>query len=319
MASPSPAISGQTVTLTATVAPRRRARRSARVSFYNGETLLGMGTVNFSGVATLSTSTLPPGADSLTAVYSGNTTSATSSSPAVMETISAVTLAVTTTTIAAPTPALAGQLVTFTATVAPTPTGAPLGSVSFYNGATLLGMGTVSVSGVATFTTSSLPAGSDTLTAALFRQHHLRHVHLRRGNENECSYATATTVILAPNPPVDGLKRTFTATVASSADGRHLGTVSFFSGATLLGMGTVNSSGVATFTGFRSAVWTCDDHGGLFRQCGFGDLHFRGNDGTVAPGFTVVGPTSAGHCAARRAGNDSADGAAAGRRLQQCR
>ena len=53
-----------------------------------------------------------------------------------------------------------------TATVTPTPTGAPLGSVSFYNGSTLLGTGTVNASGVATLTTSSLPAGTDSLTAA---------------------------------------------------------------------------------------------------------------------------------------------------------
>jgi uncharacterized repeat protein (TIGR01451 family) len=58
-----------------------------------------------------------------------------------------------------------GQPVTFTATVTPIPTGSPLGSVSFFSGSTLLGTGGVSASGVATFTTSSLAAGSYSITA----------------------------------------------------------------------------------------------------------------------------------------------------------
>jgi len=68
--------------------------------------------------------------------------------------------------VAAPNPATAGESVTLTATVSPAPTGSSLGTVSFYNGATLLGSGTLNSSGVATFSTTSLPAGSDSLTAA---------------------------------------------------------------------------------------------------------------------------------------------------------
>ncbi len=65
-----------------------------------------------------------------------------------------------------PNPAAAGQAVTLTATITPAPTGPPLGTVIFYNGSTLLNTATVNSSGVATFTTSNLPAGSDSLTAA---------------------------------------------------------------------------------------------------------------------------------------------------------
>jgi hypothetical protein len=52
--------------------------------------------------------------------------------------------------------------VTFTATL--TAAGAPTGSVSFYDGTTLLGPGTVSA-GAATYTTSSLAAGTHSITA----------------------------------------------------------------------------------------------------------------------------------------------------------
>jgi Bacterial Ig-like domain (group 3)/FG-GAP-like repeat len=291
--SPSPASSGQTVTLRATVAPTPTGAPLGSVSFYNGETLLGIGTVNVSGVATLSTSTLPTGADSLTAVYSGNTTSATSTSTAVMETISPVTLAVTTTTlIAAPAPALAGQLVTLTATVAPTPTGAPLGSVNFYNGVTLLGMGTVSVSGVATFTTSSLPAGSDTLTAVYSGNTTSATSTSAAVMETVALVATATTVILAPNPPVDGQSETFTATVAPAPTGSTLGTVSFFNGSTLLGMGTVNSAGVATFTTSILPFGTLTITAIYSGNAASGTSTSAATMTTVAPGFTVVGPTT---------------------------
>jgi hypothetical protein len=163
VATPSPATAGQTVTLTATIAPAPTGAPLGTVNFFNGETLLGMGTVNSSGVATFSTSALPTGTDSLTAVYSGNTTSTASTSTAVMDTVA---LTVTTTTLVlSPTPPTDGQMESFTATVAPAPTGASRGTVSFLNGATLLGMGTVNSSGVATFTGSGLPAGPVTITA----------------------------------------------------------------------------------------------------------------------------------------------------------
>ena len=132
------------------------------MNFYNGSTLLGSGTVNASGVATLTTSSLPAGTDSLTAVYSGNTNDATSTSPAI--TANVAPDATTTTLSASSLTPTFGTSVVLTATITPTPTGSPLGSVNFYNGSTLLGSGTVNASGVATLTTSSLPAGTDSLT-----------------------------------------------------------------------------------------------------------------------------------------------------------
>jgi hypothetical protein len=81
-------------------------------------------------------------------------------------TITSVWKSTTTTTLTNvnPSPANLGQAVTLTATVT-VAAGAPAGSVTFFNGTTPLGNGTVGAGGVATLTTSSLPAGSDTLTA----------------------------------------------------------------------------------------------------------------------------------------------------------
>jgi hypothetical protein len=58
-----------------------------------------------------------------------------------------------------------GMSVTFTATVASVTTGTPTGTVTFNNGATVLGTGLLS-GGVATFTTNNLPAGTNAITAS---------------------------------------------------------------------------------------------------------------------------------------------------------
>jgi hypothetical protein len=79
---------------------------------------------------------------------------------------SGVTLASTTTTLSSGlNPATAGQSVTFTATVS-SASGMPGGTVSFLDGATTISTGTLNASGVATFTISSLAAGSHSITAA---------------------------------------------------------------------------------------------------------------------------------------------------------
>jgi hypothetical protein len=158
-----PATAGQSVTFMATVSPAPTGNATGTVSFYNGATLLGTGNVNSSGVATFTTSGLPSGADAITGVYSGNAAFITSTSAPLIEN---VTQATTTTTLSAsPSPATAGQSVTLTATVSPAPTGSPTGTVSFYDGSTLLGSGVVNSSGVVTFTTTSLPVGANNLTA----------------------------------------------------------------------------------------------------------------------------------------------------------
>jgi TatA/E family protein of Tat protein translocase len=65
-----------------------------------------------------------------------------------------------------PNPASLGQPVTLTANVSPAPSGASLGTVTFFNGATLLGTGNVNANGVANLTYGGLPAGALHLTAA---------------------------------------------------------------------------------------------------------------------------------------------------------
>ena len=75
-----------------------------------------------------------------------------------------MTGAATTTKLSAPANAAYGASVTLTATVAST-AGVPAGSVTFYNGSTSLGVAALNSSGVATLSTTTLPAGTDTTIA----------------------------------------------------------------------------------------------------------------------------------------------------------
>jgi sugar lactone lactonase YvrE len=164
-----PLVSGQAVALTATVAPAPTGSSRGTVSFFDGATLLGTSNVNSSGVATFSAQGLADGAHSITAVYSGNSTSATSTSAAVAITLTAPgpgSPVATTTTLSVPSsPLVSGQAVTLTATIAPTPTGSSKGTVSFFDGTTLLGTSNVNASGVATFAAQALGDGSHSITA----------------------------------------------------------------------------------------------------------------------------------------------------------
>jgi TatA/E family protein of Tat protein translocase len=67
---------------------------------------------------------------------------------------------------AAPNPAVVGQPTVLTATISPAPTGSALGTVSFFNGSTLLGTANVAAGGVATLVATGLPVGALNLTAA---------------------------------------------------------------------------------------------------------------------------------------------------------
>jgi len=162
-AAPNPSTFGQSVTMTATVAPTPTGASFGTVNFFNGVTMLGTGNVNASGVATFSSTALPVGTLSLTAVYSGNAAFGTSTSSAFSLTVN---VAPTTTPPAAPpSPGTFGQSITLTATIAPVPSGAALGSVNFFNGATNIGTGNVNASGVATLAITTLLAGNLTLSA----------------------------------------------------------------------------------------------------------------------------------------------------------
>ena len=153
---------GSSVTLTASVTPNSA---TGSVTFKTNNGITTLGTANLTGgTATFSTTNLPIGTDSVTAVYSGDNTYNPSTSAPTTVTVNGITT--TTSLTASPNPAAAGATVTLMASVAPPTgnTGTPTGSIAFKNGGTTLA--TVPLAnGSATYTTSSLANGPDSITA----------------------------------------------------------------------------------------------------------------------------------------------------------
>ncbi|HEX4426895.1 MAG TPA: Ig-like domain repeat protein [Terriglobales bacterium] len=257
-ASPNPSIAGESVTLTATITPTPTGTPFGTVSFYNGSTLLNTATVNSSGVATFATTSLPPGADNIKATYSGNIDFAASAAPAFTETVTGTSLTATSTAItASPSSPVVSQSVILTATVTPAPIGAPLGTVDFFNDSTLLNTATVNSSGVATFTTTTLPAGSDSLTAAYsgnagFTASTSTALKLTVGTAPAFAVTAPTTPVTVAasgsanvNITVSAVGGTYNGTVTLSATGLPAGATATFSPATVV---PGNSSSPATMT-----------------------------------------------------------------------
>jgi Bacterial Ig-like domain (group 3)/FG-GAP-like repeat/FG-GAP repeat len=167
--SANPSQAGAPITLSATVtgSPVRgvTASPTGTVTFYDGTTALGSPVTLASGAAQMSVSTLAVGTHNLTAQYSGDTNFIPSTSPAIPQVVNQGTSSTGVTSSA--NPAAAGATVTFTATVTSTVSGngiVPTGTVTFYDGSTSLGSGTLNSSGQASFVTQSLAVGTHSIT-----------------------------------------------------------------------------------------------------------------------------------------------------------
>lgn len=133
---------------------------------FDGTVSVLLGQVTQSATASLSgASVVGTGAHQIVARYGGDSAHAPSSSQPV--TLTATPLADSLTLSAAPLTSLSGQTVTLQASLSPAAyqsLSTNGEAVSFYTGATLLGSAPLS-NGVATFATTALPVGTDTLTA----------------------------------------------------------------------------------------------------------------------------------------------------------
>jgi hypothetical protein len=111
-----------------------------------------------------SISVVGTGTHSITASYPGDANYATSISGTTS--LTAQTVATTLSLNANPSSSNSGEQVVFTATVTPSAAQghSPSGSITFLNGGTTLGTGTLS-SGIATLSLTSLPTGTDSITA----------------------------------------------------------------------------------------------------------------------------------------------------------
>ena len=241
-----PALANQSVTLTATVTGQYGGNPTGTVTFYSNGVQIGSPGTVAARQASVTTSFPSPAVYSITAVYNGNTDFMPSpASPPLSETIYAPTAVPTTTSLkSSGSPSMVGQPVTFTATVKPALGSIPSGDhVTFYNGTASIGTGTT-VSGVATLMTSSLPSGTDPITAAYAGDGTYLASTSAVVNQRVNKNTTATTVSSGLNPSTYGQSVTFTVTV-SSAGPTPTGTVTFKNGSAAFGTGTL-SGGMAT-------------------------------------------------------------------------
>ena len=167
VSSVSPVGLGQSLTLSSTVSAVTAGQPvpTGSVTFMEGTAVLGTG-VLVSGSATLSISTLSVGTHLLTAIYSGNSNYATSTSPTLHQLVVSANPATVTSLTSSADPIDVGSVLTLTATVAAVNPGLdmPTGTVSFTEGTTILGTGALS-SGSLMLNISTLSVGTHFISA----------------------------------------------------------------------------------------------------------------------------------------------------------
>ncbi len=159
-ASSNPTNYDQPITFTAIVssAPAGGGTPTGMVTFRDGETIIGQVPLNSSGVASITTSNLIPGAHSISAFYATDTLFGYSSA-----TLGQTVQNGTSTTVnSSANPSSFGQQVTFTANVRASNSapGTPSGAVTFRDGATVLATVPLDTSGNGSFSTNALTIGS---------------------------------------------------------------------------------------------------------------------------------------------------------------
>ncbi|MGA7572657.1 MAG: Ig-like domain repeat protein, partial [Terriglobales bacterium] len=160
LSSINPSVQGKPVTFTASVSSLA-GTPTGKVQFLNGKTVLATKALT-SGSAKYVALTLPPGSNSITAGYEGDSENNGSTSAPVNQFVLAAT---TTTLTASPNPSKYGQAVTFTVRVTSSIGAPPNGEiVTFKKGTTVLGTGTLS-GGTASFMTSTLKVGTNAIKA----------------------------------------------------------------------------------------------------------------------------------------------------------
>ena len=245
-----PAATGQFITFTATVTGQYGGAATGSVTFLSGSQTLGTATLS-GNRAILTTSFATAGTYSISAKYNGDSNNTGSTSSTLSQVVAAAT---TTTLVSSFDPSLIGQAVTFTATVSSTAGTPPNGEiVTFYNASAVLGTAPLS-GGIASLTTSSLPAGIYTITATYGGDANFAastSTGLRQVVNSTTKSATSTTLISSLNPSIYGQKVTWTAMVTTSGPVPPTGKVNFTWGDSI-GTASLNASGIATLT--RSAL-----------------------------------------------------------------
>jgi sugar lactone lactonase YvrE len=244
LATPNPGVAGASETISATVVlTSGSAPLAGTVTFTSGTQTLGSATLT-AGAASI-TPTLAIGSYQVVAAYQPSNPNAGASTSAPFP-YSVVLATTQTTLVVAPNPALVLTPITFTALVTGNG-GTPTGSVNFLVNGTVVGTTALS-GGKATYTDSTLLVGTYSITAQYLGD---------TNDSTSTSTATSETVTTIPTTTVitSGITTGATpqvilvaAVLDNGAGPVPTGTVTFYSGSTMLGSATVDSTGAATIT-----------------------------------------------------------------------
>ena len=252
-----PSSFGQSITFTATVTAGVGAGTPAgTVAFTNGATSLGAPvTLNANGVAALSSLALPVGANTITATYTPAANSVfLPSSTTLVQNVDELTATGLTSSV---NPSALGASVTLTATVKVIGGGGlvPDGSVTFYDGATVLT--NIPLTGAtAVYSTSALAEGLHAISASYGGDAANGIAASTSPVVSQDVQATSATVVTSSlNPSTYGLSVTFTATVAAKGTIAPTGVVNFLDGGKQIGSTNLaGAAGQATFATSSLAV-----------------------------------------------------------------
>lgn len=216
------------------------------ISFLDGAVVIGSSLVSFNS-ASFSLSTLTGGNHSITAQYTDDTNFNSVTSSILTQTVNA--LATSTTLSSSVNPTTYGQFTLLSAQVNAA-SGVPTGTITFKDGASIIGTVPLDGSGLATMNIGLLSAASHSLTAAYSGDSN--YATSVSNTINQVVNAVNTTTALTPIGPINspaGVNITFTATVSSAFFGTiPTGNVQFKDGGSNLSLVALNGSGVAQFT-----------------------------------------------------------------------
>jgi parallel beta-helix repeat protein len=217
------------------------------VVFTTGNTTLATASLNASGSATATISSLGAGTYNITANYQATTLFHASSSIPAQETVLGAASATTLT--ASPNPVTATQAVTFTAQVHSVQgTQVPTGQITWTDGTTILGSTTLDPIGSSSLSLSTLSVGAHAITA-----HYDGSVDFNPSDatvsETVILIGTALTLTASPNPANNGQTVTLTASATSGILGVvPSGVITFMDGLNILGTSSLSNGGTVSFT-----------------------------------------------------------------------
>jgi hypothetical protein len=304
--SANPSLPGQSVTFTATVTASGSSNTpTGTVQFViDGSTASSVSLVSAGGrsTATYTTSSLSVGTHTVAAIYSGDGNfpgSSGSLSGGQIVKQSAATATATAVSSSA-NPSAPGQSITFTATVTRGGgSGTPTGTIQFViDGSSVSAVSLISSGGrtTATYTTSSLAAGTHTITAIYSGDSSFAGSSgsLSGGQtvNQPASTATTTSVTSSANPSVSGQGITFTATVtAGGGSGTPTGTVQFvIDSGNAGGPVSLISAGGRTTATYTTSSLSVGSH--TVSAIYSGDSAFAGSSGHLSGNQIVNQPTS---------------------------